>query len=445
MDRLALTPAPVPVDIAISQLNAEAIPLQIGRYRILGRLGAGGMGMVYRAHDEQMRRDVAIKVPRFDGPTAAAEAARQRFLREARAAAAAVRHPHVCPIYDVSEQDGRPFVVMAWVDGCSLAERLKEGPFADCSAAVGLICQVADGLSAVHAARIIHRDLKPGNILLDKGGQALLADFGLAHGERDTEHITAEGALLGTPAYMAPEQVEPELGAVGPGADQYSLAVVLYQVLTGRLPFEGSVASLIRQIATNTPPSPSQYRPGLDANLERIVLKALARRPQDRYPSVTQFRRALLDWGEKQSIGNTQSLPSPLPAARPRRRLPILVGGLVLLAGFIGMGTWALIRIQTEHGHYVIDTDDPDFSFQVSKEGVTLEDRKTELDRWTALHEAVEQLPAELRQVFSCTFYHGWTQGQIAELLGISDRQVRRLWVEACLRLKEAVGTLPAS
>jgi WD40 repeat protein len=322
MDRLARMPPTVTYQgTTVRQRVEKAMPAQIGRYQVLGRLGAGGMGTVYRAHDTQLRRDVALKVPRFHGTTDEVDEARQRFLREARAAAA-VRNAHVCPIYDVGEQDGRPYVVIALVEGGSLAGRLKEGPFRDCREAVTLVCQVADGLAAVHAAGIVHRDLKPGNILLDKNGQALLTDFGLARAERDSEQLTAQGALVGTPAYMAPEQVNPEMGEAGPWSDQYSLAVVLYQMLTGRLPFEGSMVALIHQIGTNTPPPPSRHRPRLDAELERLLLTAMARRPQDRYANVREFERALLAWRDKQPAVALASETASMHAAAPPLAVP---------------------------------------------------------------------------------------------------------------------------
>jgi serine/threonine protein kinase/tetratricopeptide (TPR) repeat protein len=285
---------------------AETPPERVGRYRVVGHLGAGGMGVVYRAHDPQLERDVAIKLPVFHGSDESRTAARQRFLREARAAAA-VRHPHVCPIYDVGEDQGRPYVVMALVEGETLGDRLRRlGRFEDVRAAVALVLQVADALAAVHAAHIIHRDLKPGNILLDRAGEPFLADFGLARGA-DSERLTAVGQLLGTPAYMAPEQAAIELGPVGPWSDQYSLGVVLYEMLTGRLPFEGSAAALLAQIGTKSVPPPAQYRQDLDTDLERLLLKALARRAQDRYGGVADFAAALRGWWEG-------------PAAPPTRR-----------------------------------------------------------------------------------------------------------------------------
>ena len=234
----------------LDQPTTAGAPGQIGRYRILGPIGAGGMGMVYKAEDPQLNRVVAVKVPRFDAPAQDRAQAVQRFLREARAAAR-IRHPHVCPIYDVGEQDGWPFVVMAYVEGPSLADRLRAGRFEDARAATALAVQAAEALTAVHNHGIVHRDLKPGNILLDADGRAILTDFGLAFPAEGDERVTAAGVVVGTPAYMAPEQASGENGRVGPAADIYSLGVVLYQMLTGRLPYEGApwrswVASLLR-------------------------------------------------------------------------------------------------------------------------------------------------------------------------------------------------------
>src|SRR5439155_9686148 len=167
------------------------------------------------------------KVPRCDRRPEDWPAWRQRFLREARAAAA-VRHPHVCPIHDVGEHDGVPFVVLERVDGHSLAEELgRRGRYDNPVEAVRLVRQVADALAAVHAHGVVHRDLKPGNVLLDGARRAVLTDFGLARPENDAERLTADGTLLGTPAYMAPEQAAGQSDRVGPWTDVYSLGVVL--------------------------------------------------------------------------------------------------------------------------------------------------------------------------------------------------------------------------
>jgi serine/threonine protein kinase/WD40 repeat protein len=268
---------------------------RLGTFRILAKLGEGGMGIVYKAEDTGLRRLVAIKVPRFDKLHLHDSTSRQRFLREARAAAP-IRHPNVCPIYSVGEHHGVPYVVMAFVEGHSLAEQLAgRSRQADCHEAVKLARQVAEGLAAVHAAGVIHRDLKPANILLDKSGQAVLTDFGLARPEQDTEHLTAEGSMVGTLAYMPPEQASGERD-LDRRADIYSLGVVLYELLAGRLPFQGSATRVMGQMLSRNPPPPSQFRPDLDPALESIVLKAMARELENRYASAEAFADALRVW-----------------------------------------------------------------------------------------------------------------------------------------------------
>jgi serine/threonine protein kinase len=270
--------------------NCEAE--QIGRYRILERLGAGGMGTVYKAFDPGLDRVVALKLPRFDGNPEQLAKRTQRFQREARAAAK-IWHPNVCPIYDVGEHNGQPFVVMALVEGQSLAQRLADrARFEDIAAATTVICQVLDGLETVHAHGILHRDLKPANILLDASGRAILTDFGLARTEVNADPITSEGVILGTPAYMAPEQAS-HTQDVGPGTDLYSLGVVFYQMLTGRLPFEGSALEILGKLLHELPTPPARHRPEIPPALEAIILKALARDPAARFANAREFREAL--------------------------------------------------------------------------------------------------------------------------------------------------------
>lgn len=298
-------------DTSIASLGApplDAAPfVRLGRYKILGRLGAGGMGVVYRAHDPHLGRDVAIKLPRFEDFVEPGGEAQQRFLREAKAAAA-VRHPDICPVYDVGEEQGRPYVVMAYIEGETLHQRLqRQGRFEDPVEAVNLVLRVAEALCAIHAAGIVHRDLKPENILLDRSGGPFLTDFGLAQEARG-ERLTAVGQILGTPGYMAPEQVAPELGPLGPAADQYALGVVLYQLLTGRRPFEGSLVAQFHQLVTHSAPPPSALRRDLDRKLEAIVLKALARLIPDRYDSVKDMAHALRSWTQ---ISSRDAIPSP--------------------------------------------------------------------------------------------------------------------------------------
>jgi hypothetical protein len=305
----------------------EITPQQIGRYRVLERLGAGGMGAVYRAHDPQLDRVVAIKVPLFDVPRSQLAQRIQRFQREARAAAQ-VWHPHVCPIYDVGEHEGQPYVVMAYVEGRSLATRLAAGRFENPAEAVTLTLQLLEALDAVHAKGIIHRDLKPGNIMLDAAGHAILMDFGLARPEQQTtEHLTSDGVVLGTPSYMAPEQAAGQAERVGPWTDLYSLGVVLYQMLTGRLTFEGPPLTVLARIVHESPPPPRSLRPDLDPALEAILLRALAKECEARYPSARDFAGALKGWLHETGAALTRSVV-PVPSPTQERDATVAVSAL---------------------------------------------------------------------------------------------------------------------
>ena len=298
-----------------------------------------------------VQRDVAINKPTFRG---AGVAERQLFVRAARAPAA-VRHANICPIYDVGEQDGQPYVVMDLVEGESLAEWLRrQGRFDDVAEAVTLVAQVGDALAAVHVLGIVHRDLKPGNILLDGSGRPVLTDFGLARAE-DQDHLTSAGQLLGTPAYMAPEQAASELGPVGPWSDQYSLAVVLYQMLTGKLPFAGTTASLIFQIGSKTAPPASHLRPGLDPALERVLMKALSRQARDRYGSVADFAAALRAWQLATQVVAREQLKRVPP--KRRRSFALAVGVALAASFFLALGALLLheFTFQTEAGMLVVE------------------------------------------------------------------------------------------
>src|SRR5205823_1966341 len=173
------------------------------------------------------------------------------------------------------------------------AARLAAGRFEDPAEAVTLTLQLLDALAAVHARGIIHRDLKPGNIMLDTSGRAILMDFGLARPEQDAEHLTSDGVVLGTPSYMAPEQAAGQAERIGPWTDLYSLGVVLYQLLTGRLPFQGPPLTVLAKIVHEEPPRPSGLRPDLDTALEVILLKALTKECGERYQNAREFAVAL--------------------------------------------------------------------------------------------------------------------------------------------------------
>src|SRR5262249_55558298 len=266
------------------------LPKEFGRYRIVRPLGRGGMGGVYLARDGELDRLVALKVPRFPPDDATGF---QRFTREARAAAN-LDHPNVCRVYDHGRIDGLPFLTMAYVDGPTLADVLRDGPLPPRRAAE-LARDVARAMAYAHGQGVVHRDLKPGNVLIAQGGSPGGTDFGLA--SRDTPadpRLTTEGSMLGTPLYMSPEQVAGE--RAGPASDVYSLGVVLYEMLTGRPPFSGSRADIFTQVLTKDPPPASAVRPGLDPRLDAIVRTALAKKPADRFPAMTAFAAALDRW-----------------------------------------------------------------------------------------------------------------------------------------------------
>jgi serine/threonine protein kinase len=286
------------------------LPQDFGPYRLERLLGRGGMGAVYLAQDTQLGRQVALKIPFLAGPTA--DAVRARFRREARAAAA-LHHPNVCPIHAVGEIDGVPFLTMAFIEGEPLTRRLEPGrPFSPREAAV-LVRKLALALAEAHARGVVHRDLKPGNVMIDARGEPILMDFGLAR-RADASNLTQQGEVMGTPVYMAPEQINGDVQALGPGTDVYSLGVVLYELLTGTLPFRGDLLSLVSQITLDEPDPPSHRRPGLDPRLDRICLTALAKRPEDRWRSMEEFAAALEPITQPPAIA---AATLPAPAAAP--------------------------------------------------------------------------------------------------------------------------------
>ncbi len=254
------------------------------------------MGDVYLAEDPSLNnRKVAIKIPRFEGSAEQREHLRLRFLKEAAAASQVPHHAHVCPVYDYSEQDGRPFLVMAYVSGGSLADRLKQiGRFEDVSQAVEIVRQTAEGLAALHAAGVVHRDLKPGNILLDAEDKALVTDFGLARIEGG-EHLTRLGDLLGTPAYMPPEEAQAGATAATSAGDVYALGAVLFHLITGRPPYDGNPLYVLRQLMDAPPPSASSLRPELDLALEGVLRQTMSRKIAER-PTALALATTLEGW-----------------------------------------------------------------------------------------------------------------------------------------------------
>lgn len=267
-----------------------------GRYAIQKVLGQGAMGAVYLAKDTQLDRDVALKIPKFgDGNGVDEEELLARFYREARAAAT-LRSPNICPVYDVGEIDGQHYITMAFIEGRPLKDYTKSKKTHSEKQIITTIRKLALGLAEAHEIGVIHRDLKPANIMVDLKGEPVVMDFGLARrSSSDDVQVTQSGAIIGTPAYMAPEQVAGDQSAIDHQADIYALGIIMYELITGEMPFKGNLMALLQQIALNNPTKPSELRPDIDPRLESICLKMIAGDQTQRYQSMTDVATDLQD------------------------------------------------------------------------------------------------------------------------------------------------------
>jgi tetratricopeptide (TPR) repeat protein len=302
----------------------------LGHYRIVAKIGAGGMGEVYRAHDEQLDRDVALKV--LPTGTLADDAARKQFRREALALAK-LNHPNIETVFEFSTQDGVDFLAMELIAGSPLSEKLKEGPLPE-KEVVRLGAQFAEGLAAAHEQGVVHRDLKPGNLMITPDGRLKILDFGLAkllHPESGTDATqsiaTDPSAIAGTLPYMSPEQLRGL--PVDARSDVYAAGAVLYEMATGRRPFPQSQgAELIGAILHQAPTRPNSANPRITPGLENAILKALDKEPTRRYQTARELQAVV----ESLSAGFT-------PAARPKRPAwPLAVLGATALAIVLAVG-----------------------------------------------------------------------------------------------------------
>jgi serine/threonine protein kinase len=296
----------------VAQTSGQmGMPTEFGRYRVRKQLGGGGMGAVYLVENTELKREEALKVPHFgvgDDPEV-----RERFLREARAAAQ-LDHANLCPVYDVGTINGVCFLTMRYLKGKLLSE--YTGKPQPPRKAVEITTKLAQALESAHAKGVIHRDLKPNNVMMCAGVGPVVMDFGLAKQTKsEDQKLTQAGTTMGTPSYMPPEQIKGELNRIGPASDVYSLGVILFEMLTGRLPFKATTVGEVYGLVLHTEaPAPSSLRPGVDPALDAICAKAMAKKPEDRYPSMKAFAAALIDFLKTAPVGEGAGNLTPMKA-----------------------------------------------------------------------------------------------------------------------------------
>jgi len=315
----------------------------VNRFAIKGKLGSGAFGVVFKAYDPQLERDVALKMPHPGSMNSPKRI--DRFMREAKAVAN-LRHPHIVPVYDAGKEGSHYYIASAFIEGQPLSNLIAEkgNPPKD---AARFVRELAEALAYAHDQGIVHRDIKPANIMIDKARHVHLMDFGLAFRQDDEARATNEGSLLGTPSYMSPEQAAGKVSTVGPLSDQYSAGVVLYELLTGTVPFTGPIPVVIHGILEKEPPTPRGIKASIPKDLEIICLKAMAKQPEKRYPHCRALADDLRRWMEGDSIKARRL--SPLESAvrwvKRNRGVAALAALLLvtLVAGCI-ISLWQLNR-----------------------------------------------------------------------------------------------------
>jgi len=319
----------------------------IGRFELMGKLGQGAYGAVYRARDTLLNREVALKVPH---PGAIeTERERERYLREPQAVAQ-LHHPNIVPVFDASFDGDHVYVASALIQGVTLKERIQDGDL-NAREAATIVMKLASALDYAHSRGIVHRDVKPANIMLDEEGEPLLMDFGLAQLQSTVSELTTYGKALGTPYYMPPEQARGELDQIGPHSDQYSLGVILYELIAGERPFEGPPDLVISLVKFEEPTPPSKVKKQVvSRDLETICLKAMQKQNSSRYKTCADVAEDLRRWLAGQPI-SARRIKASERLARWCRRNPAIAGLLffvqTLLLAIVCIATWSYFSSQT--------------------------------------------------------------------------------------------------